>query len=347
MLPTHGPLSRRAVSGLVLAAVPLLLLVLAPQVLLIGFAALLLATFLHGVAGWIADRTGLPIPLPLALTCIAIVGSFVLLGYVAAPVLAEQTTELWQQLPRGLRSLRARVEQQSWVQSLMDQVSPEQIMERAGGLAGSAGLAVASTFGALGTFAIIVVVGVFLAADPETYRNGLVAMVAPSGRERAEAVLRQLGHTLRGWLLAQLGSMAVIGLLTAAGLWLLGVQLAVVLGVIAALLTFIPNLGPILASVPALLLALAISPMLALWVALLYVAIQIIEGNVTTPLIQQRTISLPPALILGAQLLLGGLFGLLGLALATPITAVGLTLTQLLYVHGYLGAEPGRDAANV
>lgn len=347
MLSTHGSLSRRAVSGLVLAGLPLLLLVLAPQVVLIGFAALLLATFLHGVAGWIAARTGLPLPLPLALTCVAIVAGFVLLGYVAAPVLAEQGAELWKQLPRGLQALRTRVEQQSWARPLMDQVSPEQLMAQFGGLAGSAGLAVVSTFGALGTFAIIVVVGVFLAADPDTYRAGLVALVAPSGRERAEAVLRQLGHTLRGWLLAQLGSMAVIGLLTAAGLWLLGVQLAVVLGCIAALLTFIPNLGPILASVPALLLALAISPTLALWVALLYVGIQVIEGNVTTPLIQQRTISLPPALILGAQLLLGSLFGLLGLALATPITAVGLTLTQLLYVHGYLGSEPERGAADV
>lgn len=347
MLPAHGPLSRRAVSGLVLAAIPLLLLVLAPQVVLIGFAALLLATFLHGVAGWIADRTGLPIPLPLALTCIAIIGGFVLLGYVAAPVLADQGAELWRQLPQGIRALRARVEQQSWLQPVLDQLSPEQLMDRFGGLAGSAGLAVVSTFGALGTFAIIVVIGVFLAADPGTYRAGLVALVAPSGRERAEAVLRQLGHTMRGWLLAQLGSMAVIGMLTAVGLWLLGVQLAVVLGVIAALLTFIPNLGPILASVPALLLALAISPSLALWVAALYVGVQIIEGNVTTPLIQQRTISLPPALILGAQLLLGTWYGLLGLALATPITAVALTLTQLLYVHGYLGSEPERGALDV
>ena len=155
-------------------------------------------------------------------------------------------------------------------------------------------------------------------------------------------MLRQLGRTLQGWLLAQLGSMTVIGMLTALGLWLLGVQLAVVLGVIAALLTFIPNLGPILAAVPALLLAFAEGPTQVLWVAALYVGVQVIEGNVTTPLIQQRTISLPPALILAAQLLMASLFGLLGLALATPLAAVGITLTQSLYVYGYLGREPGR-----
>ena len=339
-------LSRGAVSGLVLAGIVLLLVLLAPSVPLILFAAVLLAVFLNNCASWIAERTRLPMPLALTLTCVAIAAGFVLLGVVAAPVLADQAAQLWEQLPRAVQGLRTRLEAQSWGPALLERLSPGQLMESgggaAGGVAGRAGLAVVSTFGALATFAIIVVLGVFLAADPGTYRAGVVALVAPSGRERAEAVLRQLGRTLQGWLLAQISSMAVIGALTALGLWLLGVQLAVVLGVIAALLTFIPNLGPILASVPALLLAFAEGPTEVLWVAALYVGVQVIEGNVTTPLIQQRTISLPPALIIATQLLMASLFGLLGLALATPLAAVSVTLTQLLYVHGYLGREPGR-----
>ena len=341
-----GPLSRGAVSGLVLAGIVLLLVLLAPSVPLVLFAAVLLAVFLNGCASWIAGRTRLPMPLALALTCLAIVGGFVLLGWGAAPVLAEQVAQLWEQLPRAAQGVQARVEQQSWGPALLERLQPGQLMESVsgvgGGVAGRAGLAVVSTFGALATFAFIVVLGVFLAADPGTYRAGIVMLVAPSGRERAEAVLRQLGRTLQGWLLAQFGSMAVIGMLTALGLWLLGVQLAVVLGVIAALLTFIPNLGPILAAVPALLRASTNGLTEVLWVAALYVGVQVIEGNVTTPLIQQRTISLPPALILGAQLLMASLFGLLGLALATPLAAVGITLTQSLYVYGYLGTEPGR-----
>ena len=344
-LPTAS-LSRGTVSGFVLAGIVLLLLLLEPSVPMVLFAAVLLAVFLNGCATWIARHTRLPVPLALALTCLAIVAGFVALGWVAAPVLAEQVGQLWQQLPRAVQGVQARLEQQSWGPALLERLQPGQLMESVsgagGGVAGRAGIAVVSTFGALATFAIIVVLGLFLAIDPGTYRAGIVMLVAPSGRERAEAVLRQLGRALQGWLLAQFASMAVIGALTALGLWLLGVQLAVVLGVIAALLTFIPNLGPILAAVPALLLAFADGPTEVLWVAALYVGVQLIEGNVTTPLIQQRTISLPPVLIMAAQLLMASLFGLLGLALATPLAAVGLTLTQALYVHGYLGSEPGR-----
>ena len=300
-----------------------------------------------GAYGRISQPVGRRLHLP---------GVFARLGLLERIKLTPEGTTL-AEAQRLTRSLLARgqntfvityhsLEQQSWGPSLLERLSPDQLMERVsgagGGVAGRAGVAVVSTFGALATFAIIVVLGVFLAADPGTYRAGIVMLVAPSGRERAEAVLRQLGRTLQGWLLAQFASMAVIGALIALGLWLLCVQLAVVLGVIAALLTFIPNLGPILAAAPALLLAFADGPTEALWVAALYVGVQVIEGNVTTPLIQQRTISLPPVLIMAAQLLMASLFGLLGLALATPMAAVGITLTQSLYVHGYLGSEPGR-----
>lgn len=344
-MPPRPSVSRPFVSGLVLFSIPLVLAWLAPNVLLILFAAVLVATALHGGAHWLARHTGMWDGLALALVCIAVIGGLVALGLTAAPVLAEQGAQLWEQLPRAAGGLRARAEQNPLVRTALEQFSVERALSALGEVVGGATTAAVSTFGALGTFAFIVVLGVFLAADPDTYSAGMLALVAPSGRVRAAAVLRQLTHTLRSWLVAQLLSMAVIGALTTIGLWLLDVPLAVVLGVIAALLTFIPNLGPILAAVPALLLALAADPARALWVAALYVGVQVIEGNVTTPLIQQRTISLPPALILAAQLLLGGLYGLLGLALATPLVAAVLTLVQLLYVHGFLGTEPGRPAA--
>lgn len=345
--PSHplAHVSRPLVSGLVLFSLPLLLAWLAPNVLLVLFAAVLVATALYGGAHWLVRHTGMWEGLALALVCVGVIGGLVALGLTAAPVLAEQGAQLWEQLPRAAAGLRTRLEQHSLGRTAMEQFSVERALSAVGDVAGGATTAAVSTFGALGTFVFIVVLGVFLAADPETYSAGLLALVAPSGRVRAAAVLRQLTHTLRGWLVAQLLSMAVIGALTTIGLWLLGIPLAVVLGVIAALLTFIPNLGPILASLPALLLALAADPARALWVAALYVGVQVIEGNVTTPLIQQRTIALPPALILAAQLLLGGLYGLLGLALATPLVAAVLTLVQLLYVHGFLGTEPGRPAA--
>jgi predicted PurR-regulated permease PerM len=129
----------------------------------------------------------------------------------------------------------------------------------------------------------------------------------------------------------------VIGVLTALGLWLLGVELALTLGLLAALLTFIPNLGPVLALVPAVLLALMHSPTRALYVTLLYLAIQTVESYVLTPLVQRRTVSLSPALTITAQVALGVLLGGLGLVLATPLTILLLVLIQMLYIEDTLG----------
>jgi predicted PurR-regulated permease PerM len=330
--------SRSTVSGLVLAGAALTAAVVAPQVLLALFASLLMAILLHGGADWIARWTGIGRGFALGIFTVAILAGFVGLVVVAVPVLTEQAGELWQQILRALAALRTRIVSYSWGGALLQRISMENLatFSSGGAIAEQATSAVTSTFGALGSFAIICVIGVFLAADPKTYRNGVLALIAPSGQARAKVVLDRLGHTLQGWMVAQLWSMAVVGLLTMCGLWLLGVPLAFVLGVMAALLTFIPNLGPILAAGPAVLLGFAQSPILGAYVAALYVGVQIIEGNVTTPLIQQHSGALPPALILLAQLLMADLFGLMGLAMATPLTAVGIELVRLLYVEGFL-----------
>lgn len=332
---------RRIVAGLVLAAALLLILVFAVDVALVVFAAILLAILLHGGSEALARWTGIGRGFALAGFVLVLAACLGLLVLVAAPVLAEQAVQLWQQLPLALDAVRARIAAQSWGPGLLAQFSPETVVSTGSGgaLAGRATSVLASGFGALVDLAIIVVIAIFLAAEPATYRAGFVLLLAPEDRERALRVLDEVTGTLRGWLVAQLLAMAVIGVLTTIGLWMLGVKLAVVLGVIVALLSFIPNLGPILAATPAVLLALAESPILALYVVALYILVQVIEGNVTTPLIQSRSIALPPALILAAQLLMAGVSGLLGLALATPLVAVILTLTHLLYVQGYL--EPG------
>jgi predicted PurR-regulated permease PerM len=337
----NSAVTRRIVAGLVLAGTFLLTAIYAVDVGLILFASILLAILLHGGSDALARWTGIGRGYALAGFVLALVAGFALLVLVAAPVLAEQAVQLWQQLPLALDALRARIAAQSWGPGLLEQFSPESVVSTGSGgaLAGRATSVLASGFGAMVDLAIIGVIAIFLAAEPATYRAGFVLLLAPEDRHRAGRVLDEVTETLRGWLVAQLLAMTVIGVLTTIGLWLLGVKLAVVLGVIVALLSFIPNLGPILAAAPAVLLALAESPILAAYVVALYILVQVIEGNVTTPLIQSRSIALPPALILAAQLLMAGVSGLLGLALATPLVAVAITLTHLLYVQGYL--EPG------
>lgn len=348
--PVPAPLrppSRTAVAGLVIGATLALLLFVAPEVVLIGFAGVLLAVFLDGGCGLLSRWTGLPRLVALPVFILLIAGGFVLVGWLAAPVVADQVDQLQDQVPRAFRSLRERLQSQAWGRAVMEQVKPERLMSAGQAIAGGAGTALSATFGAFGNMAMIFILGLFLAADPATYRRGLRALFPPEVRPAADRVLDELRDVLRGWMLAQLGSMAVIGMLTALGLWALGIPLVVALGLLAALLTFIPNLGPILSAIPAVLLALAADPVTAIWVVLLYVGVQLIEGNVTTPLIQQRTIDLPPALTIAMQLLLGVLFGLLGLALAVPLTAVGITLARSLYVKGYLERQgvPAERAA--
>ena len=116
--------------------------------------------------------------------------------------------------------------------------------------------------------------------------------------------------------------------------------LAGLLATIIAVLNFIPVIGPVIGGVPAVLLALTEGPVFALWVVGLIVLVQVVEGNFLTPMVQSRTADLPPALLLLVQLLTGALFGLLGLALAAPLSAVGLVLVRRGYVEGWLGREP-------
>ena len=150
-------------------------------------------------------------------------------------------------------------------------------------------------------------------------------------------------RTLKSWLAAQLISMTVVGVLTGIGLLLIGMPLAFILGIIAGLLAFIPNIGPVLAVAPALLLAFGEGPSMLLWVAAVYLSVQTLESYVITPLVQQERVDLSPALVIAAQLLFGVLFGLLGLALAMPLVAVGRMLIKELYVHDYLEREPPRE----
>jgi predicted PurR-regulated permease PerM len=140
----------------------------------------------------------------------------------------------------------------------------------------------------------------------------------------------------------------VNGVLSGVALWLLGIPLAFLLGVLTGLLNFIPNIGPILAATPAVLLALTEGPTTALWVALLYVVLQNLEGFVLTPLVQQRTVALPAAVIILVQVLLGVLMGTLGVLLATPLAASVLVLVKMLYVEDALGDPidvPGEQRA--
>lgn len=332
---------RWKISIAIAALVVVLLFILVPSVALVLFSGLLMSAFLNGGGGLVERVTNVPrtwsIGIFTLLLLLAIVGVFT----VAATSIAAQFNELASQIPGAIENLRGRLEEYEWASRALDRANPAGLISGEGGRAASS--AVTSTFGALGNFVIIVFIGIYVAIAPRLYRDGVLQLFAPSLRPRASHLLGKSASTLKNWLAAQLISMTVVGVLTGIGLLLIGMPLAFILGIIAGLLAFIPNIGPVLAVAPALLLAFGEGPSMLLWVAAVYLAVQTLESYVITPLVQQERVDLAPALVIAAQLLFGVLFGLLGLALAMPLVAVGRMLTKELYVHDFLEREAPRE----
>ena len=185
----------------------------------------------------------------------------------------------------------------------------------------------------------VLFVSIFFAAGAETYINGVVKLVPKAHRPHAREVLRQLYKTLQAWFVGRLLSMVIVGTLIGLGLWLLGVPFAFGLGFITFLFEFIPTIGPWLAGIPAVLVALTQGGSAALWVAVLFLVLELLEGNVLLPLVQRRMIELPPALLLFSIFLMGTLFGFVGVLIAAPLVAVLLVLVKMLYVQDTLGDE--------
>jgi predicted PurR-regulated permease PerM len=184
---------------------------------------------------------------------------------------------------------------------------------------------------------LILVLAIYVGADPALYHDGLMHLFPHGSRERAGVVLTRVATVLRKWLVTQLVAMVVMGVVSTLTLLALGVKAAVALGVIAGLLEFVPTVGPILAAVPAIAMGFLDSPEKALTVGLAYLVIQQLEGHVLIPMLMKEGMDLPPALTIVAQAVMALLFGFLGLMVAVPLLAVVIVPIKLLYVEGVVG----------
>lgn len=303
------------------------------DVLLLVFAAVLLALLFRAPADWLARRTPLS---PGGSLTIALLALAVLVGLVAwlfGHVVADQAEQLARRLPEILRSAQERMARYDWA---MEYLRPEKILNGETEFIGKGLRAVTTTFGAVANLGIVLLMAVFLAAQPALYVDGVVRLVPIPRRRRAREVLDAAGRTLRRWLVGQLVLMLVVAVLTSIGLWALGVPYPLALGLLAGLLTFVPYLGPILALVPAALVALSEGTLLAAYVVGLYIGVQVVEG-LLEPIVQQRAVYLPPVLLIFAQVVLGILIGPLGVVLATPLAAAAMVAVNLIYVEDVLG----------
>lgn len=305
-------------------------------VLLLLFAGILLATLLSGLGDLINRVTHLGYRASVIIGLVLLIGTTVIVGFYAVPAIASQMSDLWQEIPKGVARLQSYLENYAWGRWLIQQTGPlagnVQWVTRATG-------ALSSTLGAIFSLMVVGFLAIYFALSPGLYASAILRLVPMKHRPRAQEVLGSLGYTLRRWLVGQLATMVTVGVLTTLGLWLLGIPLALILGILAFLLDFIPNFGPFIAATPAVLMGLIIDPKTAMWVAVVYIAVQQIEGLIVSPLIHQRTVSLPPALTISAQVLMGVLAGGLGLLLATPLVAVAMVLVKMLYVEQTLGDQ--------
>lgn len=205
--------------------------------------------------------------------------------------------------------------------------------------AGTSGQMFKTTLGLVVNSLLIFFVGLFLAVSPNTYRDGIVSLVLKPNRDRVSEVLDSTSNTLWRWLIGRFGSMLATGVGAFLLLLVLGVPMAGTLGILTALLTFVPNIGAAVALGLAILFALPQGTGTVGAVIGGYMALQLFESYVVTPLIQQKAASLPPALLIAFQAIMGVLFGFIGAAVASPLLAAGKTIVEMLYVEDYLESD--------
>ncbi len=196
-----------------------------------------------------------------------------------------------------------------------------------------------STLAAFAGVVLVIMMAIYIAADPDLYRRGIMQLFAYRYRNRTGEVLSAIAATLRKWLVTQLIAMLVMGTVTTIVLLVLGVKPAFALGVIAGVLEFVPTIGPLLSAIPAVAMGFLDSPEKALTVMVAFAGLHFLENHLLIPLLMKGGMDLPPALTVLSQALMTMLFGFLGLMCAVPLLAAVMVTVRMLYVEGVVGAD--------
>ncbi|MFN3592591.1 MAG: AI-2E family transporter [Thermaurantiacus sp.] len=299
------------------------------HVLLLLFGAIVIAVVLRSIASPFRDRLRFPDWAALIASVLTVAGVLGIAGWLVGSEVSAQVAVLADQLPAAWEDLQRRFSGTlvgDMMEALRAQADGAGIVSSLGRMGWSLGTAVID-------IVIVIVAGIFLAASPQSYRTGLLKMVPRERREMAADTIEASGRALGLWLRGQLIQMVLIGTLTGIGLAIIGVPSALTLGIFAGLLEFVPFIGPIVASIPALLLAATQGMDTFLWTLGLYLVIQQIEGNLIQPLVQRHAVKIPPVILLFAILLAAPLFGLPGVLLAAPLAVFVFVLVKRLYVR--------------
>ena len=334
---------RRALIAIGLAALAILVWQLRTVIVLL-FGAVVMATIVRALADPLSRHLRLPERVAVLIAVLLIVGVIAGVAWLLGQQIAAQMDVLTTTLPAAL----GRVDQwlagfgldhplKTWLSQLHH--SGGTLVSRFGGWLSAASTGVAN-------FLIVLFGGIFLATEPRFYRTGAIKLVPETQRGLISEAMDESERALRMWLKGQLLAMLIIGTMTGAGLWLLGVQSWLVLGILAGFFEFIPFAGPILSAIPGILIALVHGPELALWTTLMYVFVQNSEAYLIQPFIQQYAVDVPAVVLLFSLLAFAVLFGGIGVLFAAPLTVVSYVLVKRLYVREALGTPtpiPGEE----
>jgi predicted PurR-regulated permease PerM len=303
------------------------------DVLLLLFGSIIIAVSLRAFAITLQRYLYLPSKLTVGLAVTVLLILITLIAWLIGDRLIEQADDLKIRVPEALLALT------SWLREFPLGVALLQLLDGAD-LTDVPWTSVANvatkTFSALGSIGLMAIVGIYLAADPELYRSGFVRLIPINYRARIDQAMLASGQSLLQWLLGQSISMLFVGLATGFGLMLVGAQMPLTLGLIAGIFAFIPFFGPIASGLLAVVLAFMQGPTQALYVLVVCVLIQVVEGNLLMPLVQRWAVRMPPVLGITAAVIFGLLFGLPGVILATPLMVLVIVLIRKLYVEAIL-----------
>ena len=325
--------AKRVAVALALAALALFLWKIAP-VLMLGFAGIVLATAVRAAAAPLARRLGLShawaVTIVFALFLLAVAGG----SYLFGKRIAHETTALWDAVKDAGEKVHAKLDATpagSWVlENLQGATDPEAMAKVFKGTV--------TVFGGLADVVLVFFLALYFAMDRATYRNGFLLLLPDAARDRVGGAIDAAGRALRLWLAGQLAAMLAVGVATAIGLWLVGVPLAIPLGILSGILDFVPFVGPLIAAVPGVMVAFAQGSDVALYATLVYVVVQFIEGHVVIPIAQKWAVEMPPVLGLMSIVAFGVVFGFIGVLFAMPLTVVMVVLIRKLWLPQANGA---------
>jgi predicted PurR-regulated permease PerM len=340
----------RSVAGVVFATILFLAFLLfvysIAEILLLLFLAVLFALYLGAITEELQRRLGVPRGMGLTLALLLTAGVVGGVGYLIVPPVTEQATELFYTLPRQLERWEAQLVQLATERPMVESILGQ--LEEGQTYVGTVMAEIGSFFRGIVPYLFtgvrflvhigsVFAMGLYLAARPALYREGLIALAPPVHRELVRDILADLGSTLRAWIVGQIFTMVALGVLTWIGLSLLGVPYALTFGVFTAVVAIVPFFGAAVSTLLPILFVLSQGQTgLALMVLLVGVIVQIVESNVISPMVMERKVRLPPVLTLLSVLVMAHLMDVIGLLVAVPVLATVMVIVRRIYVHRML-----------